>query len=56
MTPGLCVRIYAKCCYDNTMIVEDNRRSLLIIENVFSTIINDYKPLLMVNKQQINIR
>jgi len=29
------------------MITEDNRRSLRIIQNVFLTFINDYKPLLM---------
>jgi len=29
------------------MIIADNRRTLRIIQNVFFTIINDYKPLLM---------
>jgi len=41
------VRIYAKYVYEYTMIIVNNRRSLRIIKNVFSTIINDYKPLLM---------
>jgi len=41
------VRIYTKYRYDYTMIIEDNRRSMRIIQNAFLTIMNDKKPLLM---------
>ena len=35
MTSGLWVRIYTKCRYDYTMVVENNRQSLRLVENVF---------------------
>jgi hypothetical protein len=47
MTSGIRARIYAKYHYDYTLIIEDNRRSLRLIENVFLMIISDYKPLSM---------
>jgi len=47
MTSGLLVRIYANYSYDYTMIIENSRRCLRIIQHVFLTIINDHKPSLM---------